>query len=332
MYSSLSHLGLEPNTPYAPFYMGRAIHAALESHYANGTPVTEALDAFMEITLAEMETSGSSIDSAELSNNMELMQGIATHYELWSQKYKGDFADGTLKFVSLETSFSIPISDQLTFSGRYDGVVRHLPTGDLYLWETKTTSSMDSFSSWLDRSEQATGYVWAAQEAGLDVKGVLYNIIRKKEAPWPEVLKSTGMLSVNKSIDTPAYVYMAAIEEHHADMRSTLSDKEWRDFVKQAYGGVLSALMAKDSKYVDRIAVVKTPEELRTWYTEYVQVAKEMIDPNTPLYRSEGQFNCQFCPFKGPCDANKKGDLGEEERLKLTMYRPRVLEVHTTGE
>lgn len=65
-----------------------------------------------------------------------------------------------------------------TLRGRFDALAILL-SNELWLVEHKTTSQLsDAYVNHLDIDGQATTYIWALQQLGKPVKGVLYNIVR----------------------------------------------------------------------------------------------------------------------------------------------------------
>jgi PD-(D/E)XK nuclease superfamily len=330
-YSSTLRQGLERKAQYAPFYTGRAIHSALEAYYANGMSPTDRAIQFFAHAEQEMKQSGAwARFEAEALVEQQLTLGMLEYYLHWVSSYKGDYADGDLDFVSLETAFRVPLHSRaakvrFNFAGRFDGVVRHKPTQTLWLFETKTTRSFDEFDINLDRIEQLTAYVWAAQEClAHPVEGILMNVLRKGYPSTPKVLKN-GYLSKAKSQDCPADFYLAAIHAQHKDVLQSMSSRDCTEWIKANYGDILEALLISQPEYIKRIPVRKTPQELATFMSEFVRIGREMLD-RPVIYRTESQMGCKFCQFRIPCSVAKSG--GDEEGVLFQDFKTRTYESH----
>lgn len=326
-YSSRMRQGLEPRRMYAPFFLGRAIHSALEAYHATGADPQRALDSFVEISIAEMKMVGTKFyDQSEVDEQIELARAMLYTYVSWTKTYKGEYKDSDLKFVAVEKEFDVPIHvlgkpTGIHLAGRFDGVVKHIPTDTLWLWETKTTSTFSTFEDFLDRSEQATAYCLAAEyELGEPIAGVLYNVLRKK-APAVPAINQDGTLSKRKNIDTTAALYLEAVRTQHPDWT--------RQEIMAVYGDVLNTLLEDGNTFCKRIPIRKTRDELLNFAREFYQVAREMVNPDTPMYRTENPFGCKYCPFKAPCSASKSG--GDEYGLLEVGFKPRTMEVHMSA-
>lgn len=298
---------LEPDKPYAPFFLGRIVHTALELYYRSNGRMTiyEATDVAAQTERRKMETAGTLWEQEEemLSENLELAFGMMQHYELWV-KSKGQetniWGDANLEFLDMETTFDVPFftangapSNKVSLGGRFDGIVRRRDDGSFWLFETKTTRSIQELQKTLPFDEQAGAYIYAAQVLlGERVAGVLYNILRKKVPSIPKVLRD-GTLSRNKSIDTTVDVYWNEVVHHH--------DGWTKENQIAQYQGVLSHLHTKGNTFFTRTPVRRTPNEIDELAKNLWHVALEMTRPSTWLYPAPNWTNCTFCRFRGPC-------------------------------
>jgi hypothetical protein len=354
-YSSRLRKGLEPRRMYAPFFTGRALHAALEAWHTGKGDLFATAENFIAHSRDELKAGGYwERQQTEFNEQAALVRAMLSNYLEWCAYYKGEYANDELEFIATEVDFNVPLRSptnprtDITFSGRFDGLVKHKPTNTVWVWETKSTANVDMYINGLDRHEQATAYTIAAGYVlKQPVAGVLFNIVRKKAMPETNVLKD-GTLSKAKTSDIPARVYLNRIREHHKDdldiiARDTrallgegieqpeeLVEKEVKlaqdKWIKRMYGETLEALVEADRQYVARIPLVKTPEEKKTFLKELWQVAIDMVNPNIPIYRNESDWNCQRCLYKSPCAANK---LGADEDLIVNLdYQPRTYEAH----
>lgn len=321
-WSSMLRRGLESTKPYAPFFTGRAIHHCLEHYYAHHVTFDKALEIFLATEKEKMEATGAlwPVESEIFDQQIDLIRGLLDHYRLWLGYDAGRWADDQLDFISMETSFSVPIhapsgrpSSKVFFAGRFDGLVRRKDDGSYWIWETKTTRSIDELKRSLDNDEQAGGYILAAQELfKVPISGVLYNIIRKKLPTTPRLLQS-GTLSLNKQIDTTAYHYMDTIKEVHPDW--TMPE------IMAEYGAFLDYLLLEGRPFFARVPIYRTQSELATLAHDLHLVALEMTRPNVAIYPTPSWMNCNFCHFRAPCLALNAG--ADYEFLLREEFQPR---------
>lgn len=299
--SPLRH-NLEPNVPYMPFFTGRAIHYALEIYYSKGTPLVDTMGAFVTKEIETMEKHGRLFDSEreKLQEQIELMVAMLEHYEMWVRNEQGRWSDDQFEFVAMETEFSVPLrnesgraSNRVFLAGRFDGLIVRKDDGSFWLWETKTTRSIDELQRSLANDEQCGAYVYAAQELfNVPVTGVLYNCMRKKAPTFPKVLKN-GTISQNKNIDTTAHYYIEAV-------RTLLPDLTNRQILAE-YGGIIQHLLDEGKPFFARVPIYRTPEEIAELQKNLWITALEMVRPSTPLYPAPSWSNCSFCHFRPPC-------------------------------
>lgn len=142
---------------------------------------------------------------------------------------------------AVEFSFAIPTGvkhpvtgDPILYAGRFDMIGMH-ETGIIYVVDEKTSTQLGD--QWLARwrmSNQMTGYIWAARESGIDVKGA-----------W---IRGLGMLSSSfTSANVPTLRPQWRIEAWHRNLTLTLYKmiSAWKHGVYQqnldnacsAYGG-----------------------------------------------------------------------------------------------
>src|SRR3990167_3778 len=67
-----------------------------------------------------------------------LFYNLMSAYSLWQANDPGYYANKNLEWVFVEEGFSIPYAGY-NFEGQWDGIVRHKLTGELYVFERKTT-------------------------------------------------------------------------------------------------------------------------------------------------------------------------------------------------
>lgn len=321
-WSSLMRQGMERKVTYAPFFTGRAIHWCLEKYYESIHTEPEPrlphlwLTDFLDRELPSMEKDvGNLWDREEdvFEEQVELIQGMLEHYGQWAPVQRDWFSDSNLRFIALETEFSVPLrtqsgraSSKVYLAGRFDGLVQRKDNGTYWLLETKTTRSVDQLQASLDNDFQCGAYLLAAQELfGLPISGVLYNLMRKKVPTVPRLL-SSGTLSQDQRIDTTAFAYMEAINQVHPDWTG--------EQIEETYGGFLKHLLDSKKDFFRRVPIRRTPNELASLGREIHMIALEMSRPEVPIYANGAAVwrACDNCPFKAPCLAMNAGaDFGQ---------------------
>jgi hypothetical protein len=291
-----------------PFFTGRAIHHCLEMYYRDGSQLLQSLGNFLG---NERKVMGDlwPMEEEKVQEQIELMIAILNHYEQWvKQQEKSRWTDDNLEWLALETQFSVPIrtpsnrsSSRVYLAGRLDGVVRLKDDNSIWIWENKTSRSIEELKKSLSNDFQCGVYILAARELfDVEPQGIIYNILRKKAPTTPEVLNN-GTLTKRANIDTTVQAYVAAIKEQHPDWQ--------KDTIIEFYGGILQTLQERGNTFFARVPIRRTEIEVQNIAHDLWVVGLEMANPHTPIYPNESWLNCNFCPFRGPClTLNAGGD------------------------
>ena len=322
-WSSSLGRNLEPVVPYIPFFTGRAIHNALEDYYRSGTSFPESITAFLKLEHETMEQNGTLWPEEEMSfaDQELLIRGLLWHYKLWVDQDKQKYSDANLEFIEMETEFEVPMptltgrpAARMTFGGRFDGLVRHKETGALWIYEAKTTRSIEELVRSLANDEQCGAYLYAAKQMYKEpIAGVLYNVMRKKLPTIPNRLQS-GSLSKNSSIDTTWFAYRQSILDLYPD---------WSDeTIEEMYGDMHETLAPNARKFFMRYPVYKSDSEIKMLMQGVYNTGREMINSRTRIYPAPGWLSCNFCHFKSPCLAMNAGS--DYEVLLREEYQPRI--------
>jgi hypothetical protein len=319
-FSSPLRRNLEPVVPYAPFFTGRAIHYALERYYRDRQDFNDSIDEWLANERKQLGVLWPA-EQARLEEQLELIDAMLNHYALHISKATGRWDDANLEFIDMEIEFSVPLytprgarSNRVFLAGRFDGFVRNRIDGTYWVFETKTTRSIEELVRGLQLDEQCGAYIFAAQQVfQVPVAGVLYNVMRKKAPAIPPVLQN-GMLSQAKNMDTTPEIYLKAIRDQHPGIN--------RDDIMATYGPMLQFLLDQPPKYFARVPVYRSPAEIAELAANLWTVGLEMVRPSTPLYPSPSWFTCNFCQFKAPCIALSSG--ADPEFILAAEYQQRV--------
>lgn len=144
---------------------GSAGHAALANWYTKFNEEEAVAVASEQYSERERRT------GEDLSEDWELLELILRRYFDWSRNY-----DDFTEIVSLEQKFEFRINNHMVI-GYIDGVVK---TGDtMWLLENKFNKRVEI--SGIDLDAQVSVYMMACYKLGINVAGVMYNIIRVSE-------------------------------------------------------------------------------------------------------------------------------------------------------
>ena len=318
-WSSAIRDNLEAAKPYAPFYVGRAIHYCIEENILHKTPYEDSLDAFV---LNERNQMGGvpADEIFALEENLDLVSGMLRHYDLtWGTESNQTFANDKMEFLNVELEFTVPLGipgrEDIVLSGRFDGVFQHLPSRTFWLWETKTTRSITELLNGLANNLQNYIYLWAMKQMDyLPVRGMLYNILRKAAPTEPKLLQS-GFLSQAKNMATTYAAYLDAIKRTHPTFDGR--------YINEYYGPHLYWLSQQENGFFLRHPIRRNDEELENVMAWVRQIALEMVNPSLPIYPNFNWMACNFCQFRNPCLMTDRG--ADITSVMQTDYRRKVV-------
>jgi hypothetical protein len=300
-WGSMHRANLTARKPYAAFYIGSAVHYALNEYYSVGNDPLDALEHYI----------ANNIQTPLVNpDDLELTRAMLREYMLWRRYAPQTLHDNAFRFLENERAFNVPLrqafgvnrySRKVRLGGRRDGVVEHLDTGKLYLWELKTTRSLDERERQLAFDEQTLFYMLALQEEyKRPIAGAVYTLIRKAQPQTARVLKN-GLLSTAQ-IDTTYQTYVAQIDAWHKCM----SHDELASVIAQHYADRVEELRNQPHTFVRRVLVERSHAQLETYRRELWHVAHEMIAQQR-IYAMPDQ-HCNYCTFRRPCLALNNGD------------------------
>jgi len=269
------------------------MHAALQAYYNPETWGTESLQRYnaKQAFLMSIKEIGTKVKIGALEfeerfdEQKELGLGMLEHYFLWAP------TRDKFKPIYVEIEFEVPIPglEGVVYQGRIDLIVED--EFGYWIIDHKTTAQLAQ-TEWLALDDQCSSYAWAAKQMlGLDIRGIVYNELRKKAPRKPSVLRS-GALSVNKNQDTTYEVYLA-----------TLRDKGYKE---KSYAPILQYLKDNPKEFVRRTKVTYGPRVLPLVEKRIRTEAVNMLgDPD--IYPTPSRFNCNGCQFFAPCLALHEG-------------------------
>jgi Zierdtviridae exonuclease len=249
--------------------------------------------------------------------------------------------DSQWSIIAVERPFAITITRRgkpvAIFKSRWDGVLRSLIDGKIYLLEHKTASSITT--AYLEIDDQGGSYLAVASHVlhaegvlkdGEQIAGIIYNFLRKTmpdERPQDEqglyhnkpakehyvtALLSAGIRTVEQSSPKSGPV---PIE------KATLRDLE---AAAQFSGAVVLGEVSKNQPPAAfaRTLVERGRQEHLTQLTriaDEVTVMNAMRTGKLPLFKTPTK-DCVRCPFFEPCQLHERGDSRAYKALLRADY------------
>jgi len=246
--------------------LGEAIHAALAAYY-----VSFDADAGRQ---AYAKVCGDI--SEEITDYVTLGWEMLEHYFLWAPA-----RDAQWEVLAIEKKLHKDYG-AFVHDGIADLIVR--VGDDFWIVEHKTYSRPPS-ATVLGFSLQPASYVCAArEELGVPVKGVIYNILRKKAPTTPKMLKS-GRLEMRKNVGCTPEWYRKTVRDRGLDPTM------YEDFIATLDPNKLNV----------RYAIEVTPRREGAFLHHFTAIATEMIGKPT-IYPADPMRNCDWCGYRSLCE------------------------------
>ena len=327
-YTSFNGLNLQPVITDKNLGFGTAIHEGLRIMYdvkRQDDPEellkAEAIAAFVD----SLRNSG--IADHLLFDLEALGVGMLSHYWEWRKE-----ADKDWEIVRTEVPFSVPIPvdrvgakdiDNVTFvadpadgrlylaeklwdetlktympepvfyEGQLDIVAKYKRTGKLWIWDHKTTATInvDGYG-WLPLDPQVGTYFWVAKEVlHLDIEGILFNFLGKYVPKEPALVYKGKALSKAHDQRTTKQLYIKAIQDNGFDYA------DYHEFL-MAY---------EEPTYFHREEVFPTNDELAVIERDIVNDATAIINAKGNYSVSPSSMNCRGCAFQQACKIRQYG-------------------------
>lgn len=326
-WQSLLRRGLQPAEIPAALFLGQGVHVALDVYYKamiQDYPVQpqmsyllQAFNDWADERAEKIEERTGALWESEkemIEEQRQLGLGMLEHYYLWAKE-----ADKKWEFVSTEELFDVPLPTpsgqrsvlgrlvrrfidkprDLRYAGRFDGIVRELETGDLYLMEFKTTSRMYNMR-YNYRNFQGKSYVWAARQIyGDQIKGIVYRALLKKVPTDPVPLKRGGFSKAKSQKTTFLWLkhrFAQIAEDRGVDPKTVYKENE--DLLRTFY--------EQENEFFEERVIHPPDERIEHTMRAIYHLGHEMVDPDTPTFPQPG-FHCNWCSFSDPCSMKDNG-------------------------
>lgn len=237
----LNYLGLlTPKKITIPFFVGRYYHRGMEEFYKGNDP-----DDFIPALIADMDKAAKKAVflSPEEEDKLMLQSAIV---EGMLRGYTAHFARDNKKWkvVATEHEFEVPITDEISYVGQIDLVVRYEDA--LWIVEHKTAGRLDkNYVDRLSLDTQITGYAIGAKHSMKEpIKGVFYNAAKKPQIRQRKEESKTDFAQriVEDYATRPEFYFLreplyrdaGAVKEYKAEVSEIAADiKENIDYLKR---------------------------------------------------------------------------------------------------
>jgi hypothetical protein len=159
---------LEPNTKPVGMQLGTILHQAFDMYY-NDFHENE-VENYIVDQFADL------IKEADPYKEEDLTVAKFTALGAWNyfpRQWRDEYEE-----MQSEIDFNLPLTNGVDFCGVIDGLVKK--DGKWFVRELKSTGlSFPQFERAANISPQGTGYVYALRKMGIDVKGIMYDFIKK---------------------------------------------------------------------------------------------------------------------------------------------------------
>lgn len=211
---------LEPRLPDVKLKTGSWFHSLMQAHYLGGDWRKEhaaQLKEFNKLFKEERDIYGDMPEAVE-----RWMESYVWHY----RKEEADWEP-----LYVEQTFKVTFAEGDVFTFKPDLIVRDHSTKEKAIWvvDHKTAKSMPS-GEWRLEDLQSTLYPWALREGtDLNVKGFIFNYIRKKVPSVPKIIKSGAISKARLDTDYPTmakflmeYYKVGSVNELPTDWKKRL--------------------------------------------------------------------------------------------------------------
>ena len=151
---------------------------------------------------------------------------VESYINFWEQD------DVNQETLSNEARFEIHLFDNVYLEGYIDRILFD-KDGNIYVKDYKTFSRMPDMAS-LRYNFQSAIYIYALQQYGYPVKGMVWDIIRAKQPTYPK-LTAGGVVSKAKIDTTPEVMYRGMLElgATEEEAREAASEIDGSDFFRR---------------------------------------------------------------------------------------------------
>lgn len=313
-YDYTYHHHIQKKARSAPLTLGNWLHSYLERYYkvlmlhpeveplaAHEFAVTKTTNEYgpkIEGYAQAAAVAGEQESAEALLELPEKGVDIANRY----YHYRGLEDAGRYEFLFVEQRLEHPADDGLRVPGIADLVVRDRSTGEVQMWDHKSSENSipDRNSHILDM--QLVLYAVAFEKLhGLVIDKLIWNYLRTKLPTVPKPLKprkkdeEPSQLSVDRAIDTDWQTYTDAIVKHGFDTE----DERYKPILNRLQPRAMEVFFPRHTLYLlDEVR----PLVMRDFVGTANEIKHAYSDMSFIPVRNLGRA-CNWCDFRKICEA-----------------------------
>jgi hypothetical protein len=282
--TSTNFMGLEAKSDREPFEIGKLFHSVMERMYS-----PDYKGDWREYLKTLRKDDEENDNVGYIATVRDILKDYVDHIAI-AKRAKLPLNDDEFEWLATEQEFKWRPKGikNWQFAGRIDGIVKQKSTGDIYLWEHKTSSNIDSFYESMAWDNQCRLYLKVARSAStLPIKGFVYNMVNKSLANEPDKLIRGGY-SVAQNAKTSLSKFILTLERDGADLKD--------------YSAYLNFLRDnKEPQYFRRFIFIPSEESINESVTEMKWLADEISKQKLAPTRAWNYWTCKNCPFNPYC-------------------------------
>lgn len=302
---------------YTSPYLNDKVLVGIWVHYALALVNQGAsyADAFAQTVQRHLTVYG---ESPEVEQALKL-EGLLQAHELWQKHDNSWYSDIHLDWLQVEQPFSFSFQGY-TFEGILDGVVQHKETGELLVFERKTTSKPETITYGVQWDLQPRLYLMAAEEVlGRPPVGMLYEVIRNCNPMTVKLLKSGLPSKAKVELDGTTFeVYnhtlMQAIDDLGLNKGEVLAEYQPQfDHLRTNNNPIFR-------RTIHSITAGARASGLRIALAAGKEMAAAALQGTEVIPTGLNRHSCGYCPYKDVCLAKDDG-ADWKELLEMTFVK-----------
>lgn len=315
--------GYRPMPSNSSAAVGTLCHDGMKFYYGDHYAWPEAFAQACEKWIAHSKDVGAwdGVDDEWLRDTFflsgRMLEGYGAHYA----QAVGYLDDINLTFLETERKWSMQLGDLFTVEGIWDGIVRHNQSGQLWVFETKTTNNINRMVDGIQWDYQPKVYVAAAEQIyGEPIGGVIYNIVKRTDPFSVKILKN-GMPSTAKAEreSTTPSVYRGLVSAGLA----LIDNPSDRYAMRDKYEPLIAEMLEWPNPLYVRHAVTFSPTEINNVLRYMELEGNSMISTwglGAKVQPSYDRYTCGGCTYRWVCQGIDAGH-DWQEILDATMIR-----------
>ncbi|MGH7273821.1 MAG: PD-(D/E)XK nuclease family protein, partial [Nitrospiria bacterium] len=288
-----------PKAPY--FVIGLVVHKGLEILFRSLGDLPAALKEAEKEFHSQLEGTTITADWKETLNLAKAL--IIGWFRARWNSFNADY-----EVLSIEEEVRSILAPNITLSARADLVVRERLTGQVFVFNWKTSGDKKDFTlKWAEEVQAWTEVLAIQDHLGEEVSGCIFEGLYKGGVSTAAAYKGASNSPLVRGFQ-------------HTDGRiswESESGKDWRRTAPAEQSGGLEAwidllpLEVVEAQFMRSAPIFKNDEVVRDWLEQVVRMVTDiqrMLEPDVPerdrlafFTQSFGHFRCSGCYFKPVC-------------------------------